>query len=157
MGEILGWGKPKKKKGKILPLVKKNWNWEFQCNNDIFFILFASLCPLALSPQCRMFFFSTWQKKCPVMSPRFYSRWGLTWPLFQSLKSLEEWLPQFILHQKFTFWPVSYGQRESSSNMTSWLLSCDRMWKWEKHFSRKGVCWLYRCIDYTIIIQDGET
>lgn len=70
-------------------------------------------------PNAECFFFSTWQKKCPVMSPRFYSRWGLTWPLFQSLKSLEEWLPQFILHQKFTFWPVSYGQRESSSNMTS--------------------------------------
>ena len=29
MGEILGQGKPKKKKGKILLLVKKNWNWEF--------------------------------------------------------------------------------------------------------------------------------
>lgn len=40
MGEILGQGKPKKEeKGKILLLVKKNWNWEFQCNSDIFFIL----------------------------------------------------------------------------------------------------------------------
>ena len=65
MGEILGWGKPKKKKGKILPLVKKNWNWEFQYNNDIFFILFASLCPLALSPQCRICFFFPLDKKMP--------------------------------------------------------------------------------------------
>lgn len=73
MGEILGQGKPKKKKGKILLLVKKNWNWEFQCNSDIFFILFASLCPLALSLQCRMVFFPL-DKKCPMMSPRFYSR-----------------------------------------------------------------------------------
>lgn len=157
MGEIIGRGKPKKK-GKILPLVKKNWNWEFQYNNDIFFILFASLCPLALSPQCRIFFFFHLTKKCPMTSPRFYSRWGLTWSLFQSLKSLEEWPPQFILRQKFTSWPVSYGQRDSPAVI--WLLDCYHlieMWKWEKHFSRKRVCWLDNCMDYTIIIQDGET
>ena len=78
-------------------------------------------------PNAEYVFFSHLTKKCPTTSPRFYSRWDLTWSLFQSLKSLEEWLPQFILRQKFTSWPVSYGQRDSPAVIwLLWLLSYDR-------------------------------
>ena len=126
MGEILGQGKPKKKKARFC-----YWSRKTGTGNSSVTMTFSlySLLPsvhwLYLS-NAECFFFPL-DKKCPMMSPRFYSRWGLIWPLFQSLKSLEEWLPQFILYQKFTSWPVSYGQRDSPAVIwLLWLLSCDR-------------------------------